>query len=231
MALAGDGVLGLWFDVAPDKVDDFYEWHNREHMPERLGGAGFRSGRRFVAVNAAPRQFFVLYETASPETVSGPEYMHNSRFGSAWTARTQLLNMNRVIFRVAFSLGAGQGGSLLSMRYQVAAGREEEQRKLLAHDILPKLVDDPGIVGCHLLRIDPRAMHAQANQGVPSKVQTPETIGPEWAILIEGGRDAGSLDKVARARVTDAALTAAGAAGPIESSLYDLQYGLFRVSA
>lgn len=230
MALAGDGVLGLWFDVAPDKVDDFYEWHNREHMPERLGNAGFRSGRRFIAVNG-PRQYFVLYETKSPETVSGPEYMHNVRFGSKWSARTQLLNVHRAIFRVLFSIGAGQGGSLLSVRFRAAEGRDEDVRRLLAHDILPKLIDDQGIVGCHLLRIDDRAMHASANQGTQSKFHAPEFIGPEWAVLIEGGRDVAALEHVARERITHAALAAAGASGEIESSLFDMQYGLFRVAA
>jgi len=230
MALAGDGILGLWFDIAPDKVDNFYEWHNREHMPERLGNAGFRCGRRFVAVDAK-KQYFVLYETKSPDTVSGPEYLNTVKFGSAWSARTQLLNTNRAIFRVLFSLGAGQGGSILSLRYRVEAGREEEQRKLLAHDILPKLVDDAGIAGCHLARIDDRAMNASANSGVQNKFHLPEHIGPEWVILIEGGREPEHLNKTARARLSDATLQAAGAIGPIDSGLYAMQYGLFRIAA
>jgi len=199
-------------------------------MPERLGNAGFRSGRRFVAVNA-PKQFFVLYETKSPESVSGPEYMHNVRFGSAWSARTQLLNTHRAIFRVLFSNGAGQGGSVLSIRYQVAEGREEDQRRLLAHDILPRLVDDPGIAGCHLLRLDAKAMHASENQGIHSKLHAPEHISPAWVVLIEGGREPESLERVARARISEAGLIAAGATGPIEFGLYDHQYGLFRVAA
>lgn len=229
MALAGDGILGLWFDIAPEKLDDFYEWHNREHMPERLGNAGFRSGRRFVAVRA-PRQFFVLYETKSPDTVSGPEYMNNVRFNSAWSQRQSLLNNNRAIFRVLFSLGSGQGGSILSLRYRVKEGREEEQRRLLAHNLLPKLVDEPGIASCHLARIDARAMHASVNQGIQFKVNPGQEIGPDWLILIEGSRDANTLEQVARAQLTDEALASAGADGPIQSGLYDLEYGLFRIA-
>lgn len=230
MALAGDGILCLWFDVAPEKVDDFYEWHNREHMPERLGNAGFRSGRRFMATRA-PKQYFVLYETKSPETVSGPEYMNNVRFGTEWSKRTQLLNTNRAIFRIHYSMGAGQGGNILTVRYRVQEGREEEQRRLLAHDILPKMIDEPGIVGCHFGRIDQRAMHASANQGIVNKFQDEQFIGPDWLIMVEGGRDIESLERTARAMITDAALTAAGASGPIEASFYDLQYGLFRIAA
>jgi len=230
MTLAGDGVLALWFDVAPEKVDDFYEWHNREHMPERLGNAGFRCGRRFVALQAK-RQFLVLYETKSPDTVSGPEYINNVRFGTEWSKRTELLNTNRAIFRVLFSLGSGQGGALLTLRYKVTKGREEEQRRLLAHDLLPKLVDDPGIVGCHLARIDARAMHASANQGVQNKFAGEEFIGPEWVIIIEGGREPEWLERTARAKLSDNILAAAGAEGPIESGLFGLQYALLRIAA
>ncbi len=229
MALAGNGILGLWFDVAPEDMDEFYEWHNREHMPERLGNAGFRSGRRFVAVRA-PKQFFVLYETNSPETVSGPEYMHNVRFRSPWSQKLSLLNNSRAIFRVLFSLGSGQGGSVLSLRYRVKEGREEEQRRLLAHDLLPKLVDEPGIASCHLARIDARAMHASVNQGVQLKVSPGQEIGPDWLILIEGSRDASTLERVISAELTDEALASAGADGPVQSGLYDLEYGLFRIA-
>lgn len=230
MALAGDGILGLWFDIDDDRLDDFYEWHNREHMPERLGNAGFRSGRRFIAIRA-PKKFFVLYETKSPETVSGPEYMNNVRFNSEWSQRQILRNNSRAIFRVLLSLGAGQGGSILCLRFAVAAGREEEQRRRLAHDLLPKLIDEPGIVGCHLGRIDKRAMHASVNQGIQFKVNPGQEIGPDWLIMVEGGRDPDMLERVSRAMLPDSVLVDAGAVGPIQSSLYDLEYGLFRVAA
>lgn len=229
MALAGNGILGLWFDVAPEDTDEFYEWHNREHMPERLGNAGFRSGRRFVAVNA-PKQFFVLYETNSPETVSGPEYMHNVRFRSPWSAKLTLRNNSRAIFRVLTSLGSGQGGSILSLRYQVQEGREEEQRRLLAHNLLPQLADEPGIASCHLARIDARAMHATVNQGIQLKIAPGQDIGPEWLILVEGSRDAGRLERVASSALTEEVLASAGAIGPIQLGLYDLEYGLFRIA-
>ncbi len=230
MALAGDGALALWFDVAPEQMDEFFEWHNREHMPERLGNAGFRCGRRFGAIKAT-RQFFVLYETRSPDTISGPEYLNCVRFRSEWSGRMVLLNNSRAIFRVLFSLGSGQGGSMLTLRFPVATGREEDVRRLLAHDLLPKLVDEPGIAGCHLLRIDKRAMDATAGQSPPFRVMPGQEIGPEWAVLVEGSRDAAALEKAAGALLTDAALTRAGAEGPVQRSLYDLQYGLFRIAA
>src|SRR5436190_164513 len=37
MSLAGTGAVAIWHDLLPDATEDFYEWHNREHMPERVG--------------------------------------------------------------------------------------------------------------------------------------------------------------------------------------------------
>ena len=54
MSLAGTGVVAIWHDLLPEAKDEFYEWHNREHMPERAGIPGFRRGRRFIALNAGP---------------------------------------------------------------------------------------------------------------------------------------------------------------------------------
>jgi hypothetical protein len=227
MALAGAGLLGLWFDIAPERLDDFYEWHNREHIPERLGNAGFLSGRRFRALRAE-RQFMVLYETRSPDTVSGPEYMNCIRFESEWSLRHDLINNSRAIFRVLCSYGQGQGGSALSIRFTVQTGREEEMRRLLAHRILPPMVDVPGIAGARLLRIDQRAMHASANQGIQFKVEPGQEIGPDWLIVLEGNQDPQTLDRAVAAEITDEVLASAGAETPARRGLYAFQYGLTR---
>src|SRR5262245_5049780 len=64
MALAGDGAICIWNDIADESRDDFYAWHLTEHMPERTAIPGFRRGRRYIACDAATRpEFFTLYET------------------------------------------------------------------------------------------------------------------------------------------------------------------------
>ncbi|MBU6191482.1 MAG: hypothetical protein KGR68_19345, partial [Betaproteobacteria bacterium] len=67
------GAVAIWHDIVPEGLAEFYAWHGQEHMPERVGIPGFRSGRRFIA-HAADLQFFNLYETQSPEVVRGPDY-------------------------------------------------------------------------------------------------------------------------------------------------------------
>ncbi len=74
MSLAGLASSRSGTTSLPAARDDFHEWHNREHMPERVGIPGFRRGRRYVAISGAP-EFFNLYEADSPETLAGQDYL------------------------------------------------------------------------------------------------------------------------------------------------------------
>ena len=74
MSLAGKGAVAIWQDLIPEARQDYYEWHNRQHVPERLGIPGFRRARRFVAVHGGP-QFYTLYEADSYDDVSGKAYV------------------------------------------------------------------------------------------------------------------------------------------------------------
>ncbi len=68
MSLLGEGALVIWNDVALGSEQEFDRWHIKEHMPERLAVPGFLRGRRYTADSGHPR-YFILYETASVETL------------------------------------------------------------------------------------------------------------------------------------------------------------------
>lgn len=70
MSFAGTGVVAIWHDLLPEARDEFYEWHNREHMPERTGIPGFQRGRRYIALDAGP-VYFNLYEADSVQVLGG----------------------------------------------------------------------------------------------------------------------------------------------------------------
>src|SRR4051812_38631448 len=74
MSLAGEGVVAIWNGIRPEGRADFFEWHNREHMPERGAIPGFLRGRRDEGLDAQP-EFFTLYETASVAVLSGADYL------------------------------------------------------------------------------------------------------------------------------------------------------------
>jgi glutathione S-transferase len=221
VSLAGQGVVAIWHDIVPEARADFYEWHNREHIPERVGIPGFLRGRRYVALDARP-EFFTLYETAGPQVLDGADYLERLNHPTPWTRRAVLgfRQTSRSLCRVALSLGTGQGGFLVTLRYEVAEGREEEQRRWLCHRALPELADRPGVAGAHLCLADRAA----------SAIMTEEKRGrevaavPGWVILVEGGAEPALLDAACQAALPEAALVAAGAVLPVARGLYQLQY-------
>jgi hypothetical protein len=53
--------------------DEFNRWYFEEHVAERLALPGFRSARRFEAVEGSPR-YLAIYELDSPDALATPEY-------------------------------------------------------------------------------------------------------------------------------------------------------------
>jgi hypothetical protein len=221
MSLAGEGLIAIWNGVTPEARDDIYEWHNREHMPERVAIAGFRRGRRYRAIEADV-EFFTLYETDTPLVHIGSDYTTRLNDPTPWTRRSisGFLDTSRSLCRVAASFGTGQGGLLVTYRYDVVPGREEAQRRLLAHDILPALADAPGVVGVHLGIAD----HAASAIETAEKKAIAKPLIPNWVILVEGGSEPAPLLAACDAALPEARLIAAGAIAPIRRGLYQLQY-------
>jgi hypothetical protein len=221
MSLAGEGLIAIWNGVAPEARDAIYEWHNREHMPERVGIAGFRRGRRYRAIEADV-EFFTLYETDTPLVHTGSDYTARLNDPTPWTQRSVsgFLDTSRSLCRVAASFGTGQGGLLVTYRYDVSPGHEEAQRHLLAHDILPALADAPGVVGVHLGIAD----HAASAIETAEKKDIAKPLIPNWVILVEGGSEPAPLLAACDAALPEARLSASGAIAPIRRGLYQLQY-------
>ena len=86
MSLAGQAVVAIWNGIAPEGRTEFYEWHNREHMPERVGIPGFRRGRRYIAKYGTP-EFFTLYEADCAEVLVGQDYLNRLNNPTPWTQR------------------------------------------------------------------------------------------------------------------------------------------------
>ena len=223
MSLSGTGVVAIWNDIRPDARADFFEWHNREHMPERVDIPGFRRGRRYAAVDAQP-EFFTLYETDGPEVLTGADYLARLDNPTPWTRRAAaaFLNTSRSLCRVAWSAGYAEGGLIMTFRCEVTNGREAEMTRMLTERALPRLADRPGIVGAHLCLADRASSNVQTAE---KKVRSEQSHVPGWIILVEGGSEAATLKSACDDALSSQALSAAGAMAPIERGLYQLQYG------
>ena len=221
MALAGQGAITIWQDAKPQARADFFEWHNREHMPERVAIPGFLRGRRWMAIDGAP-EFFTLYETEGPQVHTSTAYLERLNHPSPWTRRIApgMENNIRSLCRVAFSAGPGQGGLLVTLRYDVIPESEASMLRLLTGKILPALAQRPGITGTHLCLADRAASSIQTEE---KKSRPLLALVPAWVILVEGAAEQSSLVAACDDALGNAVLAASGACG-ISRGLYQLQY-------
>jgi hypothetical protein len=188
MSLAGLGAVCIWHDLVPEARDDFHQWHNREHMPERAGIPGFRRGRRYVAVAGTP-EYFNLYEADSPEVLGGQDYLNRLNAPTEWTRRVvpSFLNVSRSICRVVYTDGVGQGGFMLTQRFDVGEHDHLQVAKALRQRLLPPLLDNRGISGIHLCLADESISKVETAE---KKARADTTQVPTWIILIEGNSSA-----------------------------------------
>ena len=184
MSLAGTGVVAIWHDLLPEAKSDFYEWHNREHMPERVGIPGFRRGRRYVALRGTP-EFFNLYEADTPEVLGGRDYLDRLNSPTDWTKRVvpSFRNVARSICRVVYSSGVGSGGVIATVRFDVDATRRAFTLDALATRLLPALALRTGIAGVHLCLADEAVSNVETAE---KRARADATLVPTWIVLIEG---------------------------------------------
>ena len=122
--LAGRGAITIWQDVRPEAREDFFAWHNGEHIPERVGIPGFLRGRRYGALAGSP-EFFTLYETAGPEVHTSAAYFERLNNPTPQTRRVAPMMVNNVrsLCRVEWSRGMVGGGLMATLRFDARGGR------------------------------------------------------------------------------------------------------------
>lgn len=219
MTLAGKAAVAIWHDIAPEGRAQFYDWHGSEHMPERVAIPGFRRGRRYVAIDA-DLEFFNLYEADAPEVLTGPGYRERLNSPTPWTVDTvrHFRRVARSLCRVAASLGAGQGGLMATLRYDVPDAAAEAHVRALADDLLPGLAAHGDVAGAHLLVAD---ADASAVGNAESRARGVDNAVPRWIVLVEGWGDAAAFAALCRSAL--AAEQLAGASGAAALGLYQLQ--------
>lgn len=218
MALAGGGAVAIWHDIAPEGRDEFYAWHGREHMPERIAIPGFVRGRRFVAIEGTP-EFFNLYETASTAVVTGDAYLARLNAPTPWTVATvrHFRGVARSLCEVAASVGDGMGGLCATLRYDVGAADAAAHRAAMAA-ALRGLAQAPGVAGAHLLVADEAA---SAVETAEKRVRAEGNLIPRWIAIVEGWGDAPAFVQACRTFAASAAF--AGATVAPELAVYRLQ--------
>ncbi|MGB3500214.1 MAG: hypothetical protein WBA44_01220 [Mesorhizobium sp.] len=203
MSLLGNAAVAMWWNVAEEHRPRFHEWHSKEHLPERLGIAGFRRGSRWQKEGSG--DFFVIYELADYDTLVSDGYLARLNDPTPWSQEMMPLHrdMVRSQCRVVASHGRGVAALMATVRLSPAAGQGE---RLLAHletavEALPQSV---GITGAHLLRTDTPQAAVTTEQQIRGGDAT-----ADWIVLVTG-HDAGAIDATLAEALSAEALTPHG---------------------
>ena len=205
MSLAGEGIVAIWNGIRPEGRAEYFEWHSREHMHERVSIPGFRRGRRYIALEGEP-EFFTLYETDSTAVLTGADYLARLNSPTPWTRRATVAftDTSRSLCRVALSLGEGEGGLLATWRFDSAPAKGFEAA-------LRRLVEKPGVCGVHMGIADREGSGIQTEE----KKGRPPIHVPGYVVLVEGSAERAALEEACNGIAFDA---------PVERGLYQLQY-------
>jgi len=215
--LLGHGAVLVWNDIAHEGREQFYEWHDKEHMPERLALPGFRRGRRFAKPRHSP-EWLTMYEADDLSVVTSPEYLARLNAPTPGTVSTlrYFQNTSRAVCRVVHSIGSSTGGNVLALRLDVPGDRSDAMCRYLCGEAFPRVIGLTGVVACHLFAADQSASAVNTAESSTRKFDV-----PAWVLLCEATNTA-AADK-AKGLLEGPALPSLGVVMRNDAAVYALE--------
>lgn len=195
-------------------------------MPERVALKGFTRGRRYVALDGAPK-YFNFYEADDAGVFTSATYRARLDDPTEWTRKVvgHFTDTTRTVCDVAYSAGVGGGGMVEAIRLSMGGAADGFIAALSAQ--ARPLLERPGLVAIHALRgLADASSGGSAEKALRAK---PDRIA-EWVLLVEAA-DADCLTALRAGALSNAALSAHGMRGTPERGIYRLQFGLDHVDA
>ena len=145
------GILLVAFDYSRAHEDEFHDWYDLEHIPERERVAGFGACQRWISVQD-PKVAVATYELNSLDVLrSAPYRAIGGDNLSVWSKRmvsicTRLLRFEgEQIFQGPQAAPAEAGGILVNAM-NVDPAHEAEFNEWYEHEHIPALAAVPGIL-------------------------------------------------------------------------------------
>ena len=145
------GLLFASFDFSTAHADEFHDWYDMEHVPERLRVPGFINAERWISAEN-PKIAIATYDMESHGVLYTPPYLAvGGANGSPWTKRVTAKAKRIMRFEGEqlvpgdATAPAGAGGVLVaSMNVDPAA--EAEFNEWYNKEHLPQLASVPGVL-------------------------------------------------------------------------------------
>ena len=181
------GLLVAGFHYPNIPADEFDDWYDTEHIPERLSVKGFINAERWVAADGA-KTALATYDLESLAVLKQPSYVTKKGDGrSPWSKRigrkTELfcrLTAEQII--PGHEAAPGNAGGLLMVATNVAPEIERDFNAWYDEEHVPALRKVPGCLSARRFRTD---------EGAPQYVAlyhlaAPEVVaGEAWKHAVE----------------------------------------------
>ena len=152
------GLMAFWADIDRDYEMRFLEWHNCEHMPERMSVPGFREGRRYRGIGETPR-YLMMYLTTNAEVLESEAYIERLNHPTPWTRESlgHFRNPSRNVYALLAERGRTslhESPYLISIRFDVAPKAEDRTLTSIRRALLPAWIALPEVGRVKLYGID-----------------------------------------------------------------------------
>lgn len=165
MSILGSAVVLIWNDVVDSARSQFYAWHNKEHIPERLALAGFLRGRRYRGADASP-EWLTVYEAADLSVLTGPTYLArlNDPTPATLAAVEHFRNTTRSLCRIEHSVGESSGAYAVTVRLKQDAAASGDLKDFVTTCVFPDVLDRADVVAAHLFATDLDASNVETHE-------------------------------------------------------------------
>lgn len=175
-------ILLVGFDYARAHADEFHDWYDLEHVPERRRVLGFGLCERWIGLGS-PWQALATYDLAGLDVLDGPEYRAIASGNlSVWSKRVTAMCARLIRFEGEQTLpgeadsSAGAGGLLVNAM-NVEPAHEAAFNAWDDHEHVPALSAVPGVMAARRFR-DPAGTHRHL---ALYHLASPEvTLGQAW---------------------------------------------------
>ena len=145
------GLLFASFDFSTTHADEFHDWYDLEHIPERLRVPGFINAERWIG-DENPKIAVATYDLDTVGVLhSAPYYAIGGANGSVWTKRITAI-AHRILRYEGEQLVPGDAtapagaGALLVASMNVDPTAEHEFNEWYNAEHLPQLAAVPGVL-------------------------------------------------------------------------------------
>lgn len=155
------GMMAFWADIDTNYLNRYREWHNCEHMPERVAIPGFLAGTRYVDTSRS-NAFLMTYETRDPAVLASDDYLTALNQPTAWT-REALQNFQNPV-RNIYVIQAFSGERARSTAPYLLAVRFNAANDIDSNKLTQNACHVSGVIGCRLGSVDEDVSSIQTSE-------------------------------------------------------------------